>query len=63
LEELKLAVDKIVKKAIAKKAHSMGFQVSAGAYQAIDDMVEKIVTKATHRAKANKRKTLMPHDF
>ncbi|MFX1300108.1 MAG: DUF1931 domain-containing protein [Promethearchaeota archaeon] len=58
-----MAVDKIVKKAIAQKAHKMGFQVSAAAYQTIDDKVEKLVTEATHRAKANKRKTLMPHDF
>jgi histone H3/H4 len=58
-----MAVDKIVKKAIANKAHKMGFQMSAASYQAIDDIVEQIITKATHRAKANKRKTLMPHDF
>lgn len=58
-----MAVDKIVKKAIAAKAHQMGFQMSAASYQAIDDAVEKLITKATHRAKANKRKTLMPHDF
>jgi histone H3/H4 len=63
LEETKLAVDKIVKKAIAAKAHKMGFNVSGDAYQAIDDAVEAIITKATHRAKANKRKTLMAYDF
>jgi len=59
----KLAVDKIVKKQVAAKAHKMGFNVSGGAYQALDDKVEELITKATHRAKANKRKTLMPHDF
>lgn len=58
-----MAVDKIVKKAVAAKAHKMGFNVSGAAYQAVDDAVEAIITKATHRAKANKRKTLMPHDF
>ena len=58
-----MAIDKIVKKTIAAKAHKMGFQMSAASYQAIDDAVEAMITKATHRAKANKRKTLMPHDF
>ncbi len=41
----------------------MGFNVSGDAYQAIDDAVEALITKATHRAKANKRKTLMAYDF
>ena len=58
-----MAVDKIVKKQVAAKAHKMGFNVSGGAYQALDDKVEELITRATHRARANKRKTLMPHDF
>jgi histone H3/H4 len=56
-------VNKIVKKAVAAKAHKMGFNVSADAYAAVDEIVEKAITKATHRAKANKRKTLMAYDF
>jgi histone H3/H4 len=58
-----LVVDKIVKKQVAAKAHKMGFQFSGASYQALDDLVEEAITKATHRAKANKRKTIMPHDF
>jgi histone H3/H4 len=58
-----LVVNKIVKKAVAAKAHKMGFNVSADAYEAVDEIVEAAITKATHRAKANKRKTLMAYDF
>ncbi len=53
----------IVKKAVAEKAHKHGFMVSSAAYNAIDEMVEKFIDKAGKRAKANKRKTIMPHDF
>jgi histone H3/H4 len=53
----------IVKKAVAKKAHAHGFMVSSMSYQALDDKVNMLIEKAGKRAKANKRKTIMPHDF
>lgn len=53
----------VVKKAIAQKAHKHGFNVSGAAYDALDKMIQSVIEGATKRAKANKRKTIMPHDF
>ncbi|MFX0169917.1 MAG: DUF1931 domain-containing protein [Candidatus Hodarchaeota archaeon] len=55
--------DFITKKAVAKKAHKHGFQVSAASYEALDKKVSMLIEKAGARAKANKRKTIMEHDF
>ena len=55
--------DFCVKKAIADYSHRMGFNVSGASYKAVNAIVEKVLEKAAKRAKANKRKTLMPHDF
>lgn len=55
--------DYIVKKAVALKVRELQHQLAKASVDTLDKKVEKLIEDAAKRAKANKRKTLMPHDF
>jgi histone H3/H4 len=55
--------DFVVKKAISDYAHKKDCNVSGEAYSHLNTAVQAVIDAAIKRAKANKRKTLMGHDF
>lgn len=55
--------DFVVKKAVSDYAHKKDCNVSGDAYTHLNNAVQAIIDAAIKRAKANKRKTLMGHDF
>jgi histone H3/H4 len=55
--------DYIVKKAVALLVRELKHQLAKASIDVLDKEVERLVKEAAKRAKANKRKTIMPHDF
>lgn len=53
----------VVKSAVAEVAKSADIRVSSETYDALDNKVTEILSKAIERAKANGRKTLMAQDL
>jgi histone H3/H4 len=48
---------------VRQVAKKKGMRFSENALPTLSKIVEQLVIKACERAKANKRKTLMPNDF
>jgi len=55
--------DFCVKKAVSDFVHKQGLNIASDAYAAINKAIEEMIEAAAKRAKANKRKTIMAHDF
>jgi len=53
----------IVKTKLKDFAHNTGMNVSSEAIIIIDGRIEELLNNAIKRAKANRRKTVMPYDF
>ncbi|MFX1563059.1 MAG: DUF1931 domain-containing protein [Promethearchaeota archaeon] len=55
--------DYVVKKAVGDLVRKLGHQLAKASIEVIDKEVEEMIKNAAKRAKANKRKTIMPQDF
>jgi len=55
--------DYVVKKAVGDLVRKLGNQLAKASIAVIDKEVEEMIKNASRRAKANKRKTIMPQDF
>ncbi len=58
-----MAKSMVVKSKVQELAKELGVRLSSGAVAAIEHRVESTLKKAAERAKANKRKTILPQDF
>jgi histone H3/H4 len=58
-----MAKNMVVKSKVQEMAKKLGVRLSGEAVASIEHRVESTLKKAAERAKANKRKTILPHDF